>query len=106
MSIHFTISRFIVFGAERNTAYRDLELRYFRDTDGREVDFVVTENRQPILLVEAKLGTTQPDRSLRYLHDRFPDAEAWQLSLQGGNDFETPLGLRVAPPLALLSRLV
>src|SRR5258708_15254993 len=27
---------------------RDLELRYFRDVDGREVDFVVTENRKPI----------------------------------------------------------
>ena len=24
---------------------RDLELRYFRDTDGREVDFVVVERR-------------------------------------------------------------
>ena len=28
---------------EQDTAGRDLELRYFRDTDGREVDFVVTE---------------------------------------------------------------
>ena len=35
---------------------RDVELRYFRDLDGREVDFVVTERRVPVLLVEAKWG--------------------------------------------------
>jgi hypothetical protein len=33
---------------------RDLELRYFRDTDGREVDFVVVEGRTPTLFVECK----------------------------------------------------
>jgi predicted AAA+ superfamily ATPase len=41
---------------EEDTQGRDLELRYFRDRDGREVDFVVTENRKPILLVEAQVG--------------------------------------------------
>ena len=29
---------------------RDLDLRYFRDVDGREVDFVVTERNLPVLL--------------------------------------------------------
>ena len=28
---------------EQDARGRDLELRYFRDTDGREVDFVVVE---------------------------------------------------------------
>jgi hypothetical protein len=41
---------------EQDTQGRDLELRYFRDTDGREVDFVVIERRKPILLVQSKLG--------------------------------------------------
>jgi predicted AAA+ superfamily ATPase len=31
----------------QDTEGRDLELRYFRDTDGREVDFVVLEKRAP-----------------------------------------------------------
>ncbi len=30
----------------------DMELRYFRDVDGREVDFVLTLNRQPMTLNE------------------------------------------------------
>jgi predicted AAA+ superfamily ATPase len=82
------------------------ELRYFRDTDGREVDFVVVEGRHPILLVEAKWSDVEPDRSLRYLKARFPGADAWQVSAVGRKDFVTPEGIRVAPALELLSTLV
>jgi hypothetical protein len=41
---------------------RDLDLRYFRDTDGREVDFVVVEGQRPKLLVECKWADTDVDR--------------------------------------------
>jgi hypothetical protein len=91
---------------EQDARGRDLELRYFRDTDGREVDFVVTEGRRPLVLVEAKWGDVEPDRSLRYLKARFPAADAWQVSAVGRKDFVTPEGIRVAPALALLSTLV
>jgi hypothetical protein len=84
---------------------RDLELRYFRDTDGREVDFVVVERRQPILMVEAKWGDQDVDRGLRYLRGRFPSVPAWQLSAIGRKDFVTD-GIRVAPALTLLAQLV
>jgi predicted AAA+ superfamily ATPase len=84
---------------------RDVDLRYFRDTDGREVDFVVVEGRAPMLLVECKWGDASPDRSLRYLRAKFPGAEAWQISATGTKDFMTPEGIRVAPALALLGRL-
>ena len=57
---------------EQDVQGRDVELRYFRDTDGREVDFVVEERRRPILLVEAKWGDMDVDRSLRYMKDAFP----------------------------------
>ena len=46
---------------------RDLDLRYFRDVDGREVDFVVTERTVPVLLVETKWSDSAVDRNLRYL---------------------------------------
>jgi predicted AAA+ superfamily ATPase len=85
---------------------RDLELRYFRDVDGREVDFVVTENRRPLLLVECKTRNATVERSLRYLKRRFPEAEAWQLAAQGEKDFQSPEGIRVCPAGTLLSRLV
>ena len=90
---------------EQDAQGRDLELRYFRDTDGREVDFVVTEGRRPVLLVECKWSDAEADRSLRYLKARFPDAAAWQLSAIGTKDYVTPEGIRVAPALTLLRTL-
>ena len=84
----------------------DLDLRYFRDTDGREVDFVVLDRRNPVLMVECKLADAAVDRSLRYLKARFPAADAWQLSLKGKKDYRTPEGIRVAPALELLRNLV
>jgi uncharacterized protein len=71
---------------EQDSQGRDLEPRYFRDSDGREVDFVVVEGRQPILFVECKWADSDLDKSLRYLKVRFPAAQAWQLSATGKKD--------------------
>ena len=84
----------------------DLELRYFRDREGREVDFVVEERRQPALLVECKWGDADAGTGLRYLKAKFPDADAWQISAVGEDDYVTPEGIRVAPCLHLLGQLV
>jgi len=46
------------------------------------------------------------DRSLGYLKARFPDAEAWQISATGRKGFVSPEGIRVAPALKLLRRLI
>jgi predicted AAA+ superfamily ATPase len=91
---------------EQDSLGKDVELRYFRDVEGREVDFVVVERRRPRLLIECKWADTEIDRSLRYLKSRFPDAEAWQLSATGTKDFVSPEGIRYAPALTLLARLV
>jgi hypothetical protein len=91
---------------QQDTQGRDLELRYFRDREGREVDFVVQENGAPLLLVECKLGDAAPDTSLRYLKARYPGADAWQLAARGTRDFRTPEGIRVCPALELLRELV
>ena len=90
----------------QDTEGLDLELRYFRDLDGREVDFVVVDGRRPLLLVECKWSDAEVDRSLRYLKPRFPEADAWQLSASGGKNYRTPDGIRVAPALELLRSLV
>jgi predicted AAA+ superfamily ATPase len=91
---------------EQDAHGRDLELRYFRDTDRREVDFVVTERRQPIRFVECKLGDRDIDPGLKYLAKRFPKSEAWQISLEGRRDYVTDGGIRAAPALTLLRDLV
>jgi predicted AAA+ superfamily ATPase len=91
---------------EQDTKGRDLELRYFRDTDGREVDFVIVERRTPLSFIECKWGDGDVDRGLRYLKARFPEAEAWQVSGIGRKDYVTPEGIRVCPSLVLLRNLV
>ena len=89
-----------------DTQGRPLELRYFRDIDGREVDFVITERLKPIALLECKLGDDSVAPGLKYLKARFPDAQAWQVSATGKRDFVSAEGIRVAPATTLLRQLV
>jgi predicted AAA+ superfamily ATPase len=91
---------------EQDGKGRDVELRYFRDIDGREVDFIVTEKRKPILLVEAKWGDAPVDSSLKYLKARFPDCPAWQISATGKKDYRGADGIRVAHALTFLKDLI
>lgn len=91
---------------EEDVKGRMIDLRYFRDVDGREVDFVLVEGRKPFLFVECKWGDVPIDRGLRYLKARFPQADAWQISATGTKDYQSPEGIRVAPALALLRGLV
>jgi predicted AAA+ superfamily ATPase len=85
---------------------RELELRYFRDVDGREVDFVVTERRQPILAVECKLAAVPVDRGLRYFVERFPGVRAWQVTLEGDRHAVTPEGIELSPVARLFEELM
>ncbi len=85
---------------------RALELRYFRDIDGREVDFVVTERGAPIAFVECKLGDAPVAPGLRYLKARFPGVISWQVSAEGARDYVSADGVRVAPAQVLLRELV
>jgi uncharacterized protein len=86
---------------------RALELRYFRDIDGRECDFVIVENAaSPIAFVECKLGDDAPGKGLKYLKARFPSVPAWQVSAHGSRDYVSAEGIRVAPAARLLRDLI
>lgn len=91
---------------EQDVRGRDLDLRYFRDVDGREVDFVVTDREAPLHLIEVKWSDRPVDKALRYLHARFPDAAATQISAAGTDDYRTPDGIRVQPAIPFLGSLV
>ena len=84
---------------------RDAELRYFRDIDGREVDFVVLEQRRPVSFIECKLADGPVGKGLRYLKQRFPNVDAWQVAARTERDYVTREGVRVAPVLRLLEAL-
>lgn len=91
---------------QTDTQGREVELRYFRDIDRREVDFVVSERGKPLAFVECKLGDESVSAGLRYLMARFPAVTAWQVSAHGTRDYVSAEGVRVAPAVRLLRELV
>jgi hypothetical protein len=91
---------------EEDSRARDLELRYFRDVDGREVDFVVLENREPLFAVECKWDDAAIGKGLYYFKARFPNCRSFQISATGSKDYLSPEGIRVLPALKFLSGLI
>ena len=89
-----------------DTKGTDRELRYFRDVDGREVDFVVLEDRKPVRFVECKLSERNPSTPLRYLHGKFPGVPAIQVVAAGSVDILSRDGIRVCSAPRFLSDLL
>jgi uncharacterized protein len=57
----------------------DTELRFFRDIEGREVDFVQLRDGKPVRFVECKSADTSISPALLYLRRKFPTVEALQV---------------------------
>jgi hypothetical protein len=58
-----------------------MELRYLRDTDGREVDFVVLRDNKPEFAVECKTGAKEVSAASRYFAERTPIPTFYQVHL-------------------------
>jgi predicted AAA+ superfamily ATPase len=58
---------------------RNVELRYIRDKDGREADFAVCEDGQPIFIGECKYSDPTVSRFLVGLADAMPQARVVQI---------------------------
>jgi uncharacterized protein len=91
---------------EVDTLARDLELRYFRDIDGREVDFIITESNKPILAVECKWKEGEVGKGLKYFKNKFPQCEAIQVTMVSSHPYQTKEGIVVCDALKFLNRLV
>lgn len=53
-----------------DTQGKEYELRYFRDHDKREVDFIILEKNKPIAAIEVKESEQSLDSNLKYLLER------------------------------------
>lgn len=73
-----------------------MELRYIRDFDGREVDFVVLQNKKPLFGVECKKGEKQVSPSLKYFCERTTVPMFYQVHA-GTSDFQHSERIRVLP---------
>jgi predicted AAA+ superfamily ATPase len=80
------------------------ELRYLRDADGRELDFVVTVKGKPWIAVEAKLGDEAPSREFLSWKEQLGIGHCFLLSRDGRRDV-VKKGVRCVPAWAFLGGL-
>jgi predicted AAA+ superfamily ATPase len=90
----------------RDVYGEEIELRYFRDTDKREVDFCVLEDLKPKMFVESKWGDSSTSPHLHYLQKKFPESEYYQVSAVGSKQFINKSGIKHLPALEFLQQLV
>lgn len=85
------------------------DLRYFRDKQGHEVDFILLHKNQPLCAIEVKTDDRPLDSNLKYLLERVKIPHAFQLSL-GSKDFHPPkingCKIRIMPAYRFLGQLV
>ncbi|MBI4243125.1 MAG: ATP-binding protein [Planctomycetes bacterium] len=91
---------------EQDAKGRNLEIRYFRDVEGMEADFVILESGRPSVIIECKWDDQQPGKGLRFMKQRFPRAHAWQISATGKKDYVTTDNIRVCHALTFLKQLI
>jgi len=80
----------------------EYQLKYFRDRDDREVDFILTKNSKPYLAIEVKTSEDRPTKSLKYLQKKLPGIQCIQLvkNLKRKSDYK---GIPVLPLEEFLS---
>ncbi len=74
-----------------------MELRFVRDTDGREIDFVVLRDGQPELAVECKSGDRSAAPACRYFRERTEIPRFYQVHLGVADFGDADTGTRVLP---------
>lgn len=79
-----------------DTQGHQMEIRYLRDTDGREIDFVVLKNKKPLFAVECKTGDRALSKHIEYFRARTNIPAFYQVHLKQ-KDFGSEKSGRVLP---------
>jgi predicted AAA+ superfamily ATPase len=83
----------------------DAELRFFRDVEGREVDFVQLVDGRPVRFVECKLADTAVTPAMVYLKKKFPAVDAAHVLARPGLDRIGSAGIRIVSAETFLAEL-
>lgn len=82
-----------------------VELRFVRDAQGRELDFVVVENNKPVFAVECKTGEQGLSRNVSYFSQRTDIPYFYQVHM-GNKDYEIAQHKARVLPLTTLAQLL
>lgn len=87
--------------------YGDFSIHFIKNKEHQEVDFLIANDREPFLLIEAKLSDIQPSKSLIYFQ-RMLNVPAVQLTGSGNSYQLLSTGnskILIAPAYQWLSQL-
>lgn len=90
----------------QDTRGEDIELNYFRDIEGREVDFIVCNKKIPIIAVECKYNEMKISQSLKYFKNHFPACACYQITFQGEKNYVSDENIQVVSALEFLQKLI
>lgn len=76
---------------------RRMSLHFTKQKNEPEVDFVICENQKPKFFIEAKLGDQDVNTRFQYFKKKYPQAQFFQVHLNGKKDYKTAEGVRVLP---------
>lgn len=90
---------------ERDTKGRNVNLMYYRDTNEREVDFVITEDRSVLACIEVKSSDELPSKSLIYLTDKIHPKHSIQL-VKNTTKYRDYGAIKIRPLAEWLSKIL
>lgn len=85
-----------------DTEGRDIELRFMRDLEQKEVDFVIIEDKKPICFIECKFSEHTISKDLLFIKKKFLNVPCFQLLHNTKHDFISKEGIRVGPAAKLI----
>ena len=89
-----------------DTEGRAMELRFYRDTVGREVDFVLLEDERPYQFIECKTSQGRRSPGLAYLKGKYPEVQAVHIDMRTETDTIGNDGIRRLGVSRFLGELV
>ncbi len=73
-----------------------MDLAYLRDTDDREIDFIVLKNKKPIFAVECKVGERLVSKNIHYFKERTNIPYFYQVHM-GEKHYQPEKNIEVLP---------
>lgn len=70
-----------------DTEGASMELRYLKDIDNREIDFVVLKDKKPLFAVECKSGSKQISKHIKYFQERTSIPKFYQVHFDGDKQY-------------------
>ncbi len=73
----------------------EYEVKFLRTKDGQEINFIILKDRQPMLMIEAKLSDNEPSKNFKIFAKFLPDCQEIQVVLNSNVEKEYPFGLKI-----------